>query len=151
MTKPEQAISILDLTAIEQELQEWWRDLNLIVGPLALTMAIGCKSLSYWPGLIFSVLGVLVMCSISSGIKMKRNARFLRLRELANTDEKAKEALKYAEENFLPHRRYLSHMIGLFSLCLMAAWHVIGGIMTINPPFRWMVHFLPAISKSACL
>jgi len=120
--------SIYDLSETERELEKWWRDLNLIVGPLALTMAIGCKSLSFWPGLGFSFLGSLVLLSISLGIQPRYTSRITELRKLARSDSRAAEALSFAEKNFLGHWRYLSFIVGCMSLGMTAAWYMFGGI-----------------------
>ena len=145
MTKHVQAPSI-DLSEIESELENWWRDLNLIVGPLALTMAIGCKSLSFWPGLIFSVLAFFVLLSISSGIKPRRNTRLAQLQELAKHDKEAAKALKYANNYFLGKWRYFSCMAGCISLPVVAGWHVIGGLYASNPHILpWLTPYLPFI------
>jgi len=144
MNRHRQDPSIYDLSATERDLERWWQDLNLIVGPLALAMAIGCKSLSYWPGLLFSVLGVSVMISISRGIRSRFSPRVYQLRELAKTDAKAAEVLQFVEKNFLGTGRYFSYLVGFISLSLTAAWYGFGGLYAHYPDiFPWLVPFLP--------
>lgn len=146
MTNYTQSPSIYDLSATERDLEKWWRDLNCIVGPLALTMAIGCKSLTFWPGLIFSLLGCLVMFSILKGIRPRFTCRIKQLRELAKTDQKAAEALQFAEKHFLSHWCYFSFLAGFMSLGLIAGWYVIGGLYAANPHiFPWLVPYLPTL------
>ncbi|MGE6530297.1 hypothetical protein ACQKEM_15035 [Pseudomonas sp. NPDC077382] len=127
------------LEAIENELKGWWRDLNLIVGPLALAIAIGCMSLRIWPGLFFSVLGCFVMTSIGAGIRPRRATRLAELRLMSKTDHKAMKSLRFAEENFLGYWKYFSFMAGFVSIGLVAAWHILGGL------YEWLPGDFPGL------
>lgn len=120
--------SIYDIQAIEAELDTWYRELNLLIGPLALTMAIGCSSLRYLAGLIFSLVSVAVLLSIHQGVSNKFSRRILELRILAKKDAKAAEVLNYASANFFGNWRYFSYMAGFLSICIVAAWFAIGGL-----------------------
>ena len=147
MTKHVPQPSIYDLSAIERELESWWRDLNLIVGPLALTMAIGCKSLSYWPAVIFNIAASLAIVSIAHGIRPRYTTRVGQLRELAKHDPKAAEVLKFTDENFLGNWRYCSFLVGFISLGLLFVWLAFGGFYSCTNTFPQLKPYLPVVCE----
>jgi hypothetical protein len=136
-----------NIQAIEAELDGWYRELNLLIGPLALTMAIGCSSLRYMAGLIFSLVGAAVLISIQQGVSSRFSKMILELRKLADTDPKAAEVLTFVNTNFFGNWRYFSYMAGFFSIFIVAAWFVVGGLYAKFPieEFSWMQPYLPKL------
>lgn len=139
--------SLYDIQAIEVELDTWYRELNLLIGPLALTMAIGCLSLRYWAGFIFSLVGVAVLASIHQGVSKRFSRRVLELRKIADTDPKAEEVLKFVSTNFFGNWRYFPYMAGFFSIYIVAAWFAFGGLYAKFPiaELPWILPYLPKL------
>lgn len=134
--------SLYDLTAIERDLAPWWQELNMIVGPLALTISIGCISLNLYLGFLFSLLGVAVMCSIMQGVRSRFSQRYQLLREMAKRDAKAAEALQFADQRFFSNVRYLSFLIGFSSIFLVALAHLIAIVASLSGTALWFVQLI---------
>ncbi len=139
--------SLYDIQAIEAELDAWYRELNLLIGPLALTIAIGCSSLRYLAGLIFSLVSVVVLVSIHQGVSNKFSKRIIELRKIADADPKAVEVLYFVSVNLLGNWRYFPYMAGFFSIWIVAAWFVFGGLYAKFPieELPWLLPYLPKL------
>ncbi len=139
--------SLYDIKEIEAELDVWYRELNLLIGPLALTMAIGCLSLNYLAGLIFSLVGVAVLVSIHQGVSNRFSRRVIELRKIADKDPKAVEVLNFINTKFFGNWRYFPYMAGFFSIFTVAAWFVFGGLYAKFPipELLGVLQYLPEI------
>lgn len=137
-----------NVQAIALELEARHRDLNLIVGPLSLSITIGCLSLTFWPGLFFGALGLLVLFSVTDGGIIRRSHKLDWLRKAASDDWKAAEVLEYVEREFLGIWQNFSFLSGGISLMLVTAWRMCGlcviasGALTELP---WLSPLLPPL------
>ncbi len=91
-----------------------------------------------------------MIISIMQSIRAKFSPRIdlLRIMVQKYSDPTATEVLAFVGKRFLGNWRYFPFLTGSCSICLAAAWHVIGGLYAVfaKEHYPLLVPYLPTIS-----
>jgi hypothetical protein len=103
-----------ELRTIELEIQAWSTLLNIAVGAPSLAFALACVALPAYINLVAGAVSVAMWFSLMAYAKPSFSKKLLELR--SRDDDRAKEIISFAEENFLSNRKFSPYLIGSLSL-----------------------------------
>ncbi len=111
-----------ELKLIEIELNNWSNTLNIAVGAPSLALALSCASLPEYMNLVGCAVSIAMWISLMAYAKPSFSKKLQELRLRQDGDERVKEIIKFAEENFLSNYRFSPYLLGSISLAFVTGY-----------------------------
>lgn len=117
-----------ELSKIENELQDWIKFFNIVVGLSSFTFSLACLSLTGLVGVVGTTLSVAMLLCLAFRPAPSFSITLSQLRSKKNRTPREEEIVIYANKEFFKHKRTLPMLLGV--TCLM--------ILTV---YKYGVHF----------
>ncbi|AGA84658.1 hypothetical protein [Stutzerimonas stutzeri] len=123
-----------ELKTIEQELNSWSDILNIAVGAPSLAFALACASLPEYINLIGCAISIAMWISLMAYARPSFSRKLQELRLRQDKDERAREIIKFSEENFLSNYKFSPYLLGSLSLVLVAGYSYLSVLLKLLFP-----------------